>query len=83
MIEHPEVTLVTGAAGWLGTALMAALTGDGPWARDGEIRPFVRNRVEADAMAASHALDQYHTGDTLGHDCDCIIGASVANPANS
>jgi len=52
VIDHPDVTVVTGAAGWLGTALMAAFTGDGPWARGGEIRPFVRTRVEADALAA-------------------------------
>ena len=52
-IEHPDVTIVTGAGGWLGTALMSALTDpSGPSPRRGEIRPFVRTRVEADAMAA-------------------------------
>jgi nucleoside-diphosphate-sugar epimerase len=48
----PDVTIVTGAAGWLGTALLHALTADaGPWHRPGEVRPLVRNRVEADALA--------------------------------
>ena len=52
-IEHPEVTVVTGAGGWLGNALMAALTEPaGAAHRTGEIRPFVRTRVEADAMSA-------------------------------
>lgn len=56
-IEPPDVTVVTGAGGWLGTALMTALTGamtgtDGTAHRGGEIRPFVRTRVEADTMSA-------------------------------
>lgn len=52
-IGAPDVTIVTGAGGWLGTALMAALTDpDRPTHRSGEIRPFVRTRVEADAMSA-------------------------------
>lgn len=52
-IDPPDVTIVTGAGGWLGTALMTALTDPGGSAhRSGEIRPFVRTRVEADAMSA-------------------------------
>lgn len=52
-IEPPDITVVTGAGGWLGTALMAAITdADGAAHRSGEIRPFVRTRVEADAMSA-------------------------------
>lgn len=51
--SHPDATIVTGAAGWLGTALMHALTADGStWRRDGIIRPLVTNRVEADALRA-------------------------------
>lgn len=47
----PDVTIVTGAAGWLGTALMHALVEpDGTWQRSGEIRPLVRDRVEADTL---------------------------------
>lgn len=49
----PDVTIVTGAAGWLGTALMHALVEPGgQWERPGEIRPLVRDRVEADALRA-------------------------------
>ena len=49
----PDATVVTGAAGWLGTALMHALTGDGsPWRRPGAIRALVTNRVEADRLRA-------------------------------
>jgi len=51
--EAPDVTVVTGAAGWLGSALMEALTGsDSPWARTGTIRPLVTNRVEAARLQA-------------------------------
>jgi nucleoside-diphosphate-sugar epimerase len=49
--QPPEVTIVTGAAGWLGTALMHALTdADGPWRRGGTIRALVTNRVEGDRL---------------------------------
>jgi nucleoside-diphosphate-sugar epimerase len=49
----PDATIVTGAAGWLGTALMTALTDrSGPWSRPGTIRPLVRDRVEAELVAA-------------------------------
>jgi nucleoside-diphosphate-sugar epimerase len=51
MIDPPDITVVTGANGWLGTALMTALTTGGAWGRSGEIRACVRNRVEADALA--------------------------------
>ena len=51
--EAPDVTVVTGAAGWLGGALMEALTGsDSPWARTGTIRPLVTNRAEAARLQA-------------------------------
>jgi nucleoside-diphosphate-sugar epimerase len=47
----PDVTVVTGAGGWLGTALMHALAGgDGAWARTGTIRPLVTNRVELERL---------------------------------
>jgi nucleoside-diphosphate-sugar epimerase len=48
----PDTTIVTGAAGWLGTALMNALAEpDGEWRRAGEIRPLVRDRVEAETLS--------------------------------
>ena len=51
--EAPDVTVVTGAAGWLGSALMEALTGERfAWARTGTIRPLVTNRAEAARLQA-------------------------------
>ena len=44
---------MTGAAGWFGRALLAALTDpSSQFARDGEIRALVRDRAEADDLAA-------------------------------
>jgi nucleoside-diphosphate-sugar epimerase len=49
----PDVTILTGATGWLGSALLNALARpEGEWHRTGEIRPFVRDRVEAEALGA-------------------------------
>ncbi len=50
--HDPDLTVVTGAAGWLGTALMHALTGEGDRHRDGRIRALVRDRVEGDRLRA-------------------------------
>jgi nucleoside-diphosphate-sugar epimerase len=53
MIERrdaPDVTVVTGAAGWLGTALVHALTGDDRWARPGRVRALVTSAAEADRL---------------------------------
>ncbi len=51
MRSTPDVTIVTGAAGWLGTAVVHALVqAHGPWHRAGAIRALVRNRVEADRL---------------------------------
>lgn len=51
--DTPDVTVVTGAGGWLGTALMHALTeGNGPWGRSGTIRALVTNRVEGERLRA-------------------------------
>lgn len=53
LIDGPDITIVTGAGGWLGTALMSAVADPtDALHRGGEIRPFVRNRVEADELAA-------------------------------
>jgi nucleoside-diphosphate-sugar epimerase len=49
----PDTTVVTGAAGWLGTALMHALTDPASrWHRPGVIRALVTNRVEGDRLRA-------------------------------
>lgn len=53
-LDPPDVTVVTGGAGWLGRALLQALTDpDGPWHRDGEIRALVHH---ADDVAAVRAV---------------------------
>lgn len=50
--DPPDVTVVTGAGGWLGTALLSTLTDPaGRRHRDGEIRALVRDRSEGDALA--------------------------------
>lgn len=51
LMDPPDVTVVTGASGWLGTALVHALI-DGTWERQGTIVALVRNRSEADRLAA-------------------------------
>jgi nucleoside-diphosphate-sugar epimerase len=51
--ETPDATVVTGAAGWLGSAIMEALTrGDSLWTRTGTIRTLVTNRAEAARLQA-------------------------------
>jgi nucleoside-diphosphate-sugar epimerase len=54
LLPAPDVTIVTGAAGWLGRSILAAFaeTG-GPWARAGEVRALVREREEAEAIGAA------------------------------
>ncbi|BAN02838.1 NAD-dependent epimerase/dehydratase family protein [Ilumatobacter coccineus] len=42
MIETPDYTLVTGAAGWLGTGVVSELTGGTAWQRPGVVRGLVR-----------------------------------------
>ena len=43
----PDVTIVTGAAGWLGTALVHALVGGGEWERPGVVRALVLDEDQA------------------------------------
>jgi nucleoside-diphosphate-sugar epimerase len=42
-IDAPATTIVTGAAGWLGTGLVTALVGNGEFARPGVVRGLVRS----------------------------------------
>jgi nucleoside-diphosphate-sugar epimerase len=92
-IEQPDITIVTGAGGWLGTALMTALTDPaGAANRTGEIRPFVRTRVEADAASAlgphvrpvvgdlRRATDLDRLFDDLAGTVDVIHTAGVIHP---
>ena len=65
----PDATVVTGAAGWLGTALTHALGGvEGEWTRSGRLRVFVRNRVEGDRLAAVGPNVEPVIGDLLDGD---------------
>lgn len=51
--DAPDVTVVTGAAGWLGAALLHALTDPGgQWRRSGRIRALVRTGDEVERLAA-------------------------------
>jgi NAD(P)-dependent dehydrogenase (short-subunit alcohol dehydrogenase family) len=52
-ITEPDVTIVTGAAGWLGTGLVTELTGTGRWARSGVVRGLVRADDDARHLPAS------------------------------
>ena len=53
MREAPHATVLTGAAGWLGSAVMEALTTDrAEWARPGTIRALVTNRAEGARLQA-------------------------------
>ena len=64
----PDVTVVTGAAGWLGSALMEALTGDSRWARTGTIRALVTNRAEAARLQALSPAVEPVVGDVTDAD---------------
>jgi len=88
----PDATVVTGATGWLGTALMHALTG-AQWQRGGVIRALVTNRVDADRLAALGDRVEPIVGDIidrasleplfegLAGDIDVIHTAGVIHPA--
>jgi nucleoside-diphosphate-sugar epimerase len=59
----PDATVITGAAGWLGTALMHTLTAEGSaWRRTTPIRALVTSRVDADRLRA------------LGEQVDPVVG---------
>ena len=49
-IEPPVATVVTGAAGWLGTGLVSAWCGEGRFGRGGIVRGLVRSGEEADHL---------------------------------
>ncbi|MET0143709.1 MAG: NAD(P)-dependent oxidoreductase [Ilumatobacteraceae bacterium] len=56
--DAPDVTVVTGAAGWLGRALVDQLTRPGGrWSRPGRVRALVTSPAEATAMAAIDRVD--------------------------
>lgn len=52
-LAPPDVTVVTGAAGWLGRALVDHLVRpDGPWSRPGTVRALVTSADDATRFAA-------------------------------
>ncbi len=60
----PDVTIVTGAAGWLGTSLLEAFAdAGGRWGRDGEVRALVREPREASAITAAWPAARPVVGD--------------------
>lgn len=53
MRPTPDATVITGASGWLGTALVHALARPGgAWFRDATVRVLVRDRAEAERIRA-------------------------------
>src|SRR5260221_10657905 len=69
VLAPPERTVVTGAAGWLGRALLRELVED-PHGRDVGLRALVLDRREE---AAVHAVG--------GERVECVVG-SVTDPAS-
>ena len=65
-IDAPAATIVTGAAGWLGTGLVSAFTGDGEHARSGVVRGLVRPEE-----SAAHLPDHLD-----------VVRGDVADPAS-
>jgi len=89
----PDITIVTGAAGWLGQALLSALTDPlGPYGRAGQIRALATSEPEADVLAGSPGVvpvigdvrtraglrDLFHG---LAGSVDVIHAAGVIHPA--
>ena len=91
-IDPPDVTIVTGAAGWLGRALVHHLSrADGPYARPGRVRALVRDAEDLTDFAGSPkvepvlgdiaqpgGLDALFTG--LGGIVDVVHTAGVIHP---
>jgi nucleoside-diphosphate-sugar epimerase len=95
MKDAPDVTIVTGAGGWFGRALLDALTDPaGPYSRDGEIRALARDRVEAAELATLPKVVPV-VGDVrtragladlfagLGGTIDVVHAAGIIHPATT
>lgn len=65
-LEPPATTVITGAGGWLGAGLVAAL-GDGRWSRPGRLRLLVQDPT-ATSIAPSDRIE--------------IIGGDIRRPAD-
>ncbi|WP_083915141.1 NAD-dependent epimerase/dehydratase family protein [Ilumatobacter nonamiensis] len=94
-IDPPDLTIVTGAAGWLGTGLVTALTGAGhagPYHRPGAVRGLVRpdedsrHLPEQVELVRGDVTDPDSLDDLFaGHSgtVDVIHTAGVIHPATS
>jgi nucleoside-diphosphate-sugar epimerase len=91
-IETPAVTVVTGAAGWLGTGLVTALAGGGEYGREGLIRGLARRDDETKHLPECvevirgdvtdpASLDRLFDG--LTGPVDLIHTAGIIHPAKS
>lgn len=90
-IDVPAVTVVTGAAGWLGTGLVTALVGDGTYRRPGTVRGLIRpgeehghlpetvERIRGDVTEPA-SLDRLFDG--LEGPVDLIHTAGVIHPTS-
>jgi nucleoside-diphosphate-sugar epimerase len=56
LLERPDITIVTGATGWLGRALLDRLT-HGPFERPGRIRALVTSAGDRRAVAIDDRID--------------------------
>jgi nucleoside-diphosphate-sugar epimerase len=96
MRSLPDATVVTGASGWLGTALVHSLTDpEGPWFRNTPVRALVRDRAEADRISAVSDLVVPVVGDVtrpetleplfggLDGTVDVLHTAGVIHPATT
>jgi len=91
-IDTPANTVVTGAAGWLGTGLVAALAGDGEYGRGGTIRGLIRReegsshlpeRVELITGDVTDPASLDRLFDGLTGDIDVIHTAGIIHPVKS
>ncbi|MFK7919510.1 MAG: NAD-dependent epimerase/dehydratase family protein [Ilumatobacter sp.] len=91
-IEAPTTTIVTGAAGWLGTGLVSALAGNGTAGRSGTVRGLARTGDAVEHLPESveivrgdvtnpTSLDRLFDG--LCGDVDVIHTAGIIHPAKS
>jgi len=78
--EPPDVTIVTGATGWLGTALLHALAVDeGTWRRPGRLRALVTTAQHADRLRALAPTIDPVVGDVTA-DLDPLFAIGPGDP---
>jgi nucleoside-diphosphate-sugar epimerase len=94
-IDPPDVTVITGAGGWLGTGLVAAFVEQGLHHRSGPLRLFVRDVADRERLEAladnvtvvvgdiSDRRDVDRLFDTTTGAVDVIHTAGVIHPAST